>query len=84
LQVIRPAGLGRDLDQHAVISVTEREALFGARKLVNIAEGFKKRTFFVAIPPGLSDGSKLRLKGMGRRAPEGARGDLYLKVEVKQ
>ncbi|MBW1896215.1 MAG: rhomboid family intramembrane serine protease, partial [Deltaproteobacteria bacterium] len=37
LQVIRPAGLGRDLDQHAVISVTEREALFGARKLVNIA-----------------------------------------------
>ena len=84
LQVIRPAGVGTALDQHAVIFVTEKEALFGARKLVNIAEGFKKRTFFVTIPPGVSDGSKLRLKGMGRRGPEGALGDLYLKVEVKE
>ena len=83
LQVIRPTGVGQDLDLHSVISVTEREALFGARKLVNIAEGFKKKTFFLTIPPGLSDGTKLRLKGMGRQAPDGVRGDLYLKVEIK-
>ena len=83
LQVIRPTGIGQDLDLHSVISVTEREALFGARKLVNIAEGFNKKTFFLTIPQGLSDGTKLRLKGMGRRAPDGSRGDLYLKVEIK-
>lgn len=83
LQVIRPAGSGPGPDMYGVIAITEREALFGARKLVNIAEGFKKRTFFLTIPPGLSEGRTLRLKGMGRRAPEGWRGDLYLKVQVR-
>ena len=83
LQVIRPVGLGKDPDLHSPISVTEREALFGARKLVNIPEGFRKRAFFLTIPPGISEGSTLRLKGMGRQTAEGLRGDLYLKVNIK-
>jgi membrane associated rhomboid family serine protease len=83
LQVIRPVGSGSAADLHGLISITEREALLGARKLVNIAEGFKKRTFFLTIPVGLSEGHTLRLKGMGRRMEEGRRGDLYLKVQVK-
>ena len=83
LQVIRPAGIGDDPNAYGVISVSEREALFGARKLVNIAQGFKKRTFLLTIPPGVSDGSKLRLRGMGQQLPEGLRGDLYLKVQIR-
>ncbi len=83
LQVIRPVGSGSAADLHGLISITEREALLGARKLVNIAEGFKKRTFFLTIPVGLSEGQTLRLKGMGRRTEEGRRGDLYLKVQVR-
>ncbi len=83
LQVIRPVGFGKDPDLHGPISVTEREALFGARKLVNIPEGFRKRAFFLTIPPGVSEGSTLRLKGMGRQTAEGLRGDLYLKVNIK-
>ena len=83
LQVIRPVGSGSAADLHGLISITEREALLGARKLVNIAEGFKKRTFFLTIPVGLSGGQTLRLKGMGRRTEEGRRGDLYLKVQVR-
>jgi hypothetical protein len=83
LQVIRPTGTGLEPDRYGVISITEREALFGARKLVNIAEGFKKKTFFLTIPSGISEGQTLRLKGMGRQTPEGHRGDLYLKVQVK-
>ena len=82
LQVIRPVGSGTNQDLHGFISITEREALFGARKLVNIAEGFKKRTFFLTIPAGLSKGQTLRLKGMGRQTEEGWRGDLYLKVQI--
>jgi DnaJ-class molecular chaperone len=62
--------------------VSQREALFGAHKLVNIAQGFKKKTFLLTIPPGVSAGSKLRLKGMGRERPEGVKGDLYLKVQI--
>ncbi len=83
LQVIRPVGSGSAADLHGLISITEREALLGTRKLVNIAEGFKKRTFFLTIPVGLSEGQTLRLKGMGRRTEEGRRGDLYLKVQVR-
>ena len=82
LQVIRPAGGGDDAHLYGVVSVSEREALFGAHKLVNIARGFKKRTFLLNIPPGVSAGSKLRLKGMGREMPEGGKGDLYLKVQI--
>ncbi len=83
LQVIRPAGFGRDPDLHGIISVTEHEALFGARKLVNIPEGFKKKPFFLTIPSGISEGSTLRLKGLGRQTAEGVRGDLYLKVQMR-
>ncbi|MBW1740616.1 MAG: rhomboid family intramembrane serine protease [Deltaproteobacteria bacterium] len=83
LQVIRPVGLGTDPDLYGVIPITEREALFGTRKLVNIPEGLKKRTFFLTIPPGVSEGSTLRLKGMGRRLAEDVQGDLYLKVQIR-
>jgi len=83
LRVIRPAGLGTDPDLYGLVSITEREALFGARKLVNIPEGFKKRTFFLTIPQGVSEGSTLRLKGLGRQTPKGLRGDLYLKVQIE-
>ncbi|MDY6989355.1 MAG: rhomboid family intramembrane serine protease [Thermodesulfobacteriota bacterium] len=83
LQVIHPTAVGYEPDLYGVISVSEREALFGARKLVNVAEGFKKRTFMLTIPEGISDGSRLRLTGMGREMPDGSRGDLYLKVQIR-
>jgi membrane associated rhomboid family serine protease len=83
LQVIRPGSSGEDPDLYGVITASEREALSGVRKLVNIAHGPAKRTFFVTIPPRVSDGTMLRLRGLGRRTVEGVRGDLYLKVEVK-
>jgi hypothetical protein len=84
LQVIRPAGGRDDGHLYGVVSVNEHEALFGAHKLVNIARGFKKKTFLLTIPPGVSEGSKLRLKGMGRDTPEGGKGDLYLKVQISR
>jgi len=82
LQVIRPAPVGGDVDTYAVVSITRREALFGARKMVSIAQGFKKKAFMLTIPPGVSQGSKLKLKGMGRELVDGERGDLYLKVQI--
>ncbi len=53
LQVIRPAGVGDDPNAYGVVSVSEREALFGARKLVNIAQGFRKKTFLLTSGPML-------------------------------
>ena len=81
-QVIRPANLGSDPNSYAVIDVSRREAVTGAHKLVNIAQGMNKRTFMLTIPPGVSGGSKLRLKGMGNQTAQGVRGDLFLKVRI--
>ena len=57
--------------------------MLGARKLINIPEGFKRRLFVVVIPPGTSEGDKLRLSGMGRKSDDEGPGDLYLKVKVE-
>jgi len=84
IQVIRPAATGNGADLYETITVSEREASFGTRKLINIAEGFRKRTFFTLnIPAGISEGTTLRLRGMGKKIPENGRGDLYLKVRIR-
>jgi len=83
IQVIRPVSFGQDPDMYGNISITKREAIFGARKLVNIPKGFKKRMFMLNIPPGTSEGSKLRLPGLGRQLNGERRGDFYLKIKVE-
>jgi hypothetical protein len=84
LHMIHPVSSGDGPDLYAVISVSEREARQGGRKLVSVAHNRTKKTFSVNIPPGLSEGSTLRLRGMGRQTPEGVQGDLYLKVQIKR
>ena len=80
--MIRPVSFGQDPDMYGNISITKREAIFGARKLVNIPEGFKKRMFVLNIPSGTSEGSKLRLAGLGRQLNGKRRGDFYLKIKI--
>jgi len=44
----------------------------------------KKSTIKVRIPPGVEDGTRLRVAGEGDAGPEGAdRGDLYVYIQVK-
>jgi membrane associated rhomboid family serine protease len=81
LQVIHPVDSGDSLDLYGFISVSEREARLGGRKLINVAHALGKKTFFVHIPAGVTGGTTLRLRGMGRQAT-GASGDLYLKVQI--
>jgi hypothetical protein len=83
IQVVRPISPDRDPNRYGTITITRKESMLGARKLVNIPEGFKKRLFVVIIPPGTTDGSKLRLSGMGRSINNEVVGDLLLKVRVE-
>jgi membrane associated rhomboid family serine protease len=83
IQVVRPISPDRDLNRYGTITITMKESVHGAKKLINIPEGFKRRLFVVIIPPGTSDGSKLRLSEMGRRSDNGNVGDLFLKVQVE-
>jgi membrane associated rhomboid family serine protease len=82
LQVVRPGGLDKDPHLYGTIDITSFEALVGTQKLINIPKGFKKRIVKVIVPPGVKEGSKLRLKGLGKTGSNGQRGDLYLKVMI--
>jgi len=86
LQVIRPVGPGPEPHLYGVITISPHEAAGGTRKLVNIPWGFHKRLFRVSVPAGVKDGSKLRLKGLGKEIgseDRARRGNLYLKVRIQ-
>ena len=84
LQSPKVTGTADDPHIYGSISVTPREAQFGTRKLVNIPWSFQKRLFTITVPPGVREGTKLRLAGMGKRIDDKKRGDLYLKVMIRQ
>lgn len=82
LQLIRPAAQDDSLDLYGSVSVSTYEARNGARKMVSISTGFPKRLLRVLVPPGVTHGALMRLKGLGRQAPDGRRGDLFLRVAI--
>jgi membrane associated rhomboid family serine protease len=82
LQVIHPIGSANDPHLYGTIRITPYEALAGTHKLVNIPWGFQKRLFRVVVPPGMKDGSKLRLKSLGKQMSDGQIGDMYLQVRI--
>jgi membrane associated rhomboid family serine protease len=82
LQVIRPVGPGTDPNLYGTLNITAFEAMVGTQKLVNIPWGFQKRIVKVKVPPGVKEGSKLRLRGLGKLAADDQQGDLYLKVMI--
>jgi membrane associated rhomboid family serine protease len=82
IQAISPQYLTEGLDLYGVIHVMPREAYDGTRKLISIPQGLRKRTLMVTIPPGVEEGTRLRLKGLGRTGRDGYRGDLFLDVHI--
>jgi hypothetical protein len=83
LQLIRPAARDDSPDLYATVAVSAREARAGAHKLVSAPRGVQKRLLRVLVPPGVSDGTLLRLRGLGNPLPDGRRGDLLLKVAIE-
>jgi membrane associated rhomboid family serine protease len=82
LQLIRPAAGDDSRDLYGTVSLSANEARFGAHKLVSISTGAPRRLLRVLVPPGVSHGSLIRLRGLGRSTPEGQRGDLLLRVSI--
>jgi len=84
----RPGGpqAGRSpLDQEAEIELTLEEVAKGTTRTLQISgPQVKTKTIEVKIPPGVRQGSKIRVPGEGAQSPVGqGKGDLYLKVKVK-
>lgn len=68
----------QDLDIEQPVDVTLREAYTGTSRLITL----NMDQFDVTIPPGVKTGSKVRIRGKGKRDLGGQRGDLYLRVTV--
>ena len=82
IQPLTPLSIPDELDLHGIIKITDREARSGTRKMISIPQGIKKRTLLVTIPPGVEEGTRVRLKGLGKQGKEGERGDLFLDVHL--
>jgi len=84
LQIIHPICPGNDPDLYGTIFISDYEADTGTKKLVNIPVHLKKRLLTVTIPPGVTQGTLLRLNGLGKVMSDNRTGDLLLRVSVRK
>ena len=84
-------GDGSNLDQEADITISLEEAFRGGGKKVTFEELVpsasgrvrkKRKRLEISIPPGVQDGTKLRLAGQGLSSPAGS-GDLYVILHIR-
>jgi curved DNA-binding protein len=70
-------------DQEAELELTVEEAYSGGHRRVTLAGPEGSRSYEVNIPPGVTDGQRIRLAGQGGRGGgDGRAGDLYLVVRI--
>ena len=72
---------GRDFEQEIELGL--EDAYRGAMRRLSMTHDGQARTVDVRIPPGVSDGSRVRVAGEGEHGSGGAKsGDLYLRVRL--
>ena len=70
-------------DQEAELELTVEEAYSGGSRSITLSGPGGTRTLEVTIPPGVTDGQRIRLAGQGGSGSDGAAaGDLYLVVRL--
>ena len=70
-------------DQEAELEITLDEAYHGTRRSLSLSGDGARATLDVNVPPGVTDGQRIRLAGQGGRGGDGgANGDLYLVVRI--
>src|SRR3954463_5161248 len=78
------AGPVAGADQEAELPLSVEEAYRGGRKQITLNGPDGPRTYTVNIPPGVTDGKRIRLSGEGGRGMgDGPAGDLYLVVRLR-
>lgn len=68
-------------DLYHEIALSQKEAAAGVKKKIKYQRGKEKKKLVVKVPAGVTDGAKVRLKGMGLKG--GNPGDLYLTVRIE-
>jgi membrane associated rhomboid family serine protease len=82
-QVVKTNRKDTRADLHGTLTITQYEAMVGARKLITVPWGLQNRLYRVIVPQGISDGQVLRLKGVGRPRSDGSRGDMMLTIRIQ-
>ncbi|MGP4001400.1 DnaJ C-terminal domain-containing protein [Streptomyces sp. 8N706] len=71
-------------DQEAELPLTVEEAYRGGRRRVTLGGPSWQRSYEVNVPPGVTDGQRIRLAGQGGGGSGAApAGDLYLRVRIQ-
>jgi len=71
----------RGADLYHEIALSRKEANIGVEKSIKYKRGKEKKKLVVKVPAGVSEGTKIRLRGMGQKG--GIPGDLYVTVRIK-
>jgi len=71
--------IGLDLDVQVAMSVSLEEAVKGGEKRVRLPNG---KELDVKIPPGVTAGQQIRLRGQGETAPGHKPGDLLITISI--
>lgn len=71
---------GRDVEHEIELSL--EDAYHGATRRLALQHDGQARTVDVRIPPGVTDGSRVRVSGEGEQGVGAASGDLYLRVRL--
>jgi curved DNA-binding protein len=77
----RTARQGRNVEQEIELGL--EDAYHGTTRRLSITHGGEARTVDVRIPPGIGEGSRVRIPGEGEHGAGGAKsGDLYLRIRL--
>lgn len=72
---------GRDIEQEIELGL--EDAFRGTTRRLALRHNGQSRTVDVRIPPGVGNGSRVRIQGEGERGTAGAQsGDLYLRIRL--
>jgi len=68
-------------DLYHEITISQKEADVGIEKKIKYKRGKEKKKLVVKVPPGITKGARVRLKGMGLKGE--TPGNLYITVNIK-
>ncbi len=75
--------VGRDLSDSITVTLEEAASGGKVRHIINQHGNF--REILITVPPGIREGQKIRLKGLGEQGRNGGEaGDLFLKVRIRR
>ena len=80
----RTSGPIRGADQEAEVDLSVEEAFAGGKQRIALGGPSGQRSYEVTVPPGVTDGQRIRLGGEGGQGADGGHpGDLYLRVRIR-